>query len=467
MGTPRITGYLLAGAACGPFGLGALTASGTKRLAIVDNACLACIGLAAGSEVSLPELRKNARRTVVTIASVAACAWTLTFCAFDAVLASRVEFLRGLSERHVKAVGSLLGTLALARSPASAMAVISEMEASGPFCSHILSTTVVKDVVVVALFAMNVELIALSGLDFHRIVLDTATAVSDERQATPNATGVGKLKGAARRLLVSLKPATQWETSHALTKVFQPLVRVIGAMLAGILAGILLGRLLKPTAFVSRWKHVRIACIVGGATGIFVLSEHFALEPLLVCVVAGLVAANRKNATAEHEREELHAAIAVITPTVNLLFFTLAGASLRLENAYNSISIAVSLVIVRLVALYYATAISSKIMRVPAVSEITGEKHKNIEWMGHVTQAGVALGLARTVAARFPYWGPSFSTLAVSIIVMNLFIGPVLFRAAIELSKESHLTPTREVELAEVAERESASPQTASKSTLE
>ena len=106
-------------------------------------------------------------------------------------------------------------------------------------------------------------------------------------------------------------------------------------------------------------------------------------------------------------------------------------------------------------------------MRVPAVSEITGEKHKNIEWMGHVTQAGVALGLARTVAARFPYWGPSFSTLAVSIIVMNLFIGPVLFRAAIELSKESHLTPTREVELAEVAERESASPQTASKSTLE
>lgn len=95
MGTPRITGYLLAGAACGPFGLGALTASGTKRLAIVDNACLACIGLAAGSEVSLPELRKNARRTVVTIASVAACAWTLTFCAFDAVLASGWSFCGG------------------------------------------------------------------------------------------------------------------------------------------------------------------------------------------------------------------------------------------------------------------------------------------------------------------------------------------------------------------------------------
>lgn len=30
-------------------------------------------------------------------------------------------------------------------------------------------------------------------------------------------------------------------------------------------------------------------------------------------------------------------------------------------------------------------------------------------WMGMVTQAGIALGLAQTVAARFPAWGPDYA----------------------------------------------------------
>ena len=437
--TPKITGYLLAGVAFWRHGLGALSAAGSRRLWLVDNGCLACIGVAAGSEVVLSEVRKTLRVTMVTIASVACCCWCATFGAFDAIFAQRVEFLQGLTERHVAAVGSLLGTLSLARSPASAMAVINECEASGPYCAHILSTTVLKDVLVVALFAINVELVALSGLDFHNIISDAATMALGGEIASNTTRDVGA-SAAARRLLVNLKPATQWETSHPITKLLQPIVRVIGAAIAGIIAGVLLGRLLKPTSLAARWKNIRVGCIVCGAAAIFVSSEHLGLEPLLVCVAAGLTAANRKHTNGAHEREELHAAIAIVTPAVNLLFFTLAGASLRLENVYNSIVIAVGLVIVRLLGLYCATAISARILKAPAVSDITGERRKNIEWMGHVTQAGVALGLSRTVAARFPYWGPAFSTLAVSVIVINLFIGPVLFRASIELMNESHST---------------------------
>ena len=449
---PKITGYLLAGCALGARGAGALTEGGSRRLAVVDNACLACIGVAAGSEVSLSELRKNARMTVVTIASIVVCAWTLTFVTFDAALASRVEFLRGLTERHVAAVGSLLGTLALARSPASAMAVINECEARGPFCTHILSTTVAKDIVVVALFAMNVELVALSGLDFHRIVADTLESDSNATAASEKAV---KAVVGARKLLVNLKPATQWERAHVLTKMLQPLTRVCGAVIAGGVAGVVLGRLLRPTSLVARWKNVRVACFVSGVAAIFLASEHFALEPLLVCVIAGLTAANRKHSTGEREKEELRGIVSLITPGVNLLFFTLAGASLRLDNAYNSFAIASSLVVVRLIALYCATEISTRLLKAPVVSEVPGERRRNIEWMGHVTQAGVALGLSRTVAARFPYWGPEFATLAVSIIVINLFIGPVLFRTAIELMHESHATlervasaPPSEIELA-------------------
>ena len=46
-------------------------------------------------------------------------------------------------------------------------------------------------------------------------------------------------------------------------------------------------------------------------------------------------------------------------------------------------------------------------------------------------QAGVALGLARMVGVRFPIWGPHFQTLAASIIIINLILGPPLFRHAL------------------------------------
>ena len=386
----------------------------------------------------MSELRRNFKATAATVASVAACCWTATFFAFDAVLANRVEFLSGLTERHVVAVGSLLGTLSLARSPASALAVINECEASGPYCSHILSTTVLKDVIVVALFAINVELVAMSGLDFHRMVLESA--LGEARGGNETMTVTSAAAGVARKLLVALKPATQWESPHPIMKLLVPFARVVGAVFAGVVAGVLLGRVLKPTSMLARWKNIRVGVIACVAAAIFIASEHVGLEPLLVCVIAGLTASNRKHSTGEREREDLRAAVSVAMPAVNLLFFTLAGASLRLENAFNSITIAVALVIARLFALYCATSISARVLKAPRTSEITGERRKNIEWMGHVTQAGVALGLARTVAARFPHWGDEFSTLAVSIIVINLLIGPVLFRASIVAMNESRAT---------------------------
>ena len=56
------------------------------------------------------------------------------------------------------AVGSLIATLSIARSPASAIAVLRETEARGPFSKLVVSVTVLKDVLVVVLFALNMEM---------------------------------------------------------------------------------------------------------------------------------------------------------------------------------------------------------------------------------------------------------------------------------------------------------------------
>eukprot|EP00854_Cymbomonas_tetramitiformis_P013361 gene13361-15786_t len=62
----------------------------------------------------------------------------------------------GFSERFC--VASLAGTISVARSPATAIAVLREVEdRTTPFCSLSLAVIVLKDVLVIILFAFNLE----------------------------------------------------------------------------------------------------------------------------------------------------------------------------------------------------------------------------------------------------------------------------------------------------------------------
>jgi Kef-type K+ transport system membrane component KefB len=55
---PRITGYLVAGIAAGPYLLKLLTQDSVARLWFVDQACLSVIALAAGAELQWEQLDK-------------------------------------------------------------------------------------------------------------------------------------------------------------------------------------------------------------------------------------------------------------------------------------------------------------------------------------------------------------------------------------------------------------------------
>ena len=167
---PRISGYLVTGVVCGSHVLGILGRGATRRLAGLDNLCLAVIGVAAGSELHLTDLRRSPKPTLIMTAAITAFSWAFVFITFCVVApSSNLDFLDGLSVVHVVAVGSLAATLSVARSPASAIAVLREMEGRGPFCSLVMSVTVVKDVLVVVMFAVNLELVAAARLDFSAV----------------------------------------------------------------------------------------------------------------------------------------------------------------------------------------------------------------------------------------------------------------------------------------------------------
>ena len=58
--------------------------------------------------------------------------------------------------------------------------------------------------------------------------------------------------------------------------------------------------------------------------------------------------------------------------------------------------------------------------------------------MSYITQAGVGLGLATEVSGEFPTWGPEFATIIISVIVLNQFVGPPLFKWALTRVGEAH-----------------------------
>jgi NhaP-type Na+/H+ or K+/H+ antiporter len=418
---PRISGNLMVGVLAGQHVLGLLTKLVTAKLAVVDNLCLAVIGVAAGAELHIADIRKNPRPTLVMTACVTSFTWVFVFLAFLAV-GRQLTFLADLSSAHIVAVASLVATLGVARSPASAIAVMREMDAAGPFCSQVMAVTVVKDVLVIVLFAVNIELIALSGLRFHPHPTTTTIDAAADADAVADPRALDAASSVVVRVLVAFA---------------RPALVVASSFAVGAVSGVLVSQLLRPPRSRPALSRVlRPAYVLALSGCLFVAGRRVGLEPLLLCVVAGATAANRRYATAESERETLSAVVGALMPGVNLAFFTLAGASLHLSSVWRSSFAAWAVVWARLFALYHAARAGCDLIGAPA-------EHREVAWMGYVTQAGVALGLARAAALRFPEWGEDFGAVTVAVVVLNQVIGPPLFRHAILAVGESGVEARR------------------------
>jgi hypothetical protein len=93
----------------------------------------------------------------------------------------------------------------------------------------------------------------------------------------------------------------------------------------------------------------------------------------------------------------------------NVAFFGLAGASLKLSALKDMLGFALLVCGVRLGAIYVGSLLGCAISG-------TSSDHRRFFWMSMVTQAGVAMGLARLAGTRFPGWGAHFQTFMVSVV---------------------------------------------------
>ena len=137
------------GLACGPFDLELIDARSSTLLSWINPFALGFIGFSAGGHFHV-----NDMVAVIPTASVIIASNVLIIVPgmFVTVLFLGEFFIPffASSTYHQRVASSLIfACLSVARSPSSAIALIAELNARGPFTSTVLAVTVMMDVVVV------------------------------------------------------------------------------------------------------------------------------------------------------------------------------------------------------------------------------------------------------------------------------------------------------------------------------
>jgi len=385
---PLITGFLVTGITCGPHLLNFIDADAIENLNFINDISLAFIAFAAGSELYLKDVRSRIKSIVWnTIGQL-----VITFIAASTAvyfLADYIPFMQNMTAGSKVAVAILVATIFVARSPSSAIAVISEMRAKGPFTQTAMGVTVLIDVLVIILFAIcfSVAVTIVSGVAFS----------------------------------------------------FSAFIILLIELLLALGIGYVLGKMISGILALPLRIYFKTVLILSAGYGVFLFSNYVQeqssdflqfeihVEPLLICIIAGFSVTNYSKYRLEF-RKILHDT----GPLIYVAFFTLTGLMLSIDVLAEVWLIAVILFVVRLLSLIVGAYTGAILAGDPAIC-------RRIGWMPYVTQAGVGLGLATKVAGEFSVWGQEFATIIIAVIVLNQFVGPPLFKWAISYKGEAHL----------------------------
>ncbi|NOZ79809.1 MAG: hypothetical protein GXP48_11655 [Acidobacteria bacterium] len=370
---PRITGYLVLGMAFGPFVLGLVSAPDLDSLRVFEELALGLIALTAGGELQLASLRKRWKLIVGITASHAVGIFLGAAGLFWLIL--RVfPFLGPLGPAEMAGAATLIGIITVAKSPATTIAVITELKATGSLVDTVLGITVLKDLVILIFFTW------VNGIVHGWLG------------------GPGDVSGGV--------------TSLAAT---------VGlSLLAGGGLGLLLGTYLSKIGL-----HPEITVLA-----VVLLSLEIAhgsgLEHLLISMAAGFAARNLFPASATGFLRALERS----SPPIYVIFFGLIGAGLDIRVFATAWLAVLILFAVRLGLVWGVTGAMARALRAdPPI--------RRWAWMGFVAQAGLSLGLAARVAREFPNFGGALAAVVVGAVVVNQVAGPILWRHALVASGEA------------------------------
>ena len=361
---PRLVGYLLAGLALGPSVASIVPAGVLEDLGMMKRLAIGLIGLLAGAELRIADLRDR-RRIITAILALQTVAVVVLVLGATLLLQSWIPFLAGLERQAVFFIALLFAVLLTVNSPMVTLALLTETKASGTLARTTLGVVLVADVLIILLFTGAFSLAQAS--------LGTAAGATE--------------------ILVSL------------------LRRVFGSILGGALVGGVLSLYLR---FVKR-ELVLFAVVVVFATAAAAQALDF--ELLLSLLIAGFLVENVAPVRAEPLVDALHQ----MAVPVFVIFFALAGAELHIQQFLALWPVVLVVALIRIGGIYAAATGASRL----AGAEPSVIRYG---WTGLVSQAGVALGMATIVADRLPVVGIAMETLVIGVVAFNESLGPILFR---------------------------------------
>lgn len=386
---PLITGMIFTGLVCGPYLLNLIPLTAKTQLYFINETALAFIAFAAGTELYVRELRSRFKSIKWnTISQVVVTFFLGTALVY--LVADQIPHMGEMGTAAKVAVAMLTATIFVARSPASAIAVIAELRAKGPFVQMALGVTVIADFLVIILFSICMELV--QSFIFGTVFNFISVVILLAELGLSFVVGF-YVYGLFLSTVLSLKIRQFFKIS---------LVLLLG--------------------YSVYWGHDEVR---HSSQELFDFT--FTLEPLLICILASIYVTNYTKHRAEIIKILREAGLPVY-----VCFFTLTGATLAIDMLPDVIGIALIFLAIRIVTIIIGGYVGGFIAGDPV-------RFNHFGWMPYITQAGVALGLTTVVAREFSGWGESFATIIIAVIVLNQFIGPPLFKFAIFRLGEDNL----------------------------
>jgi len=372
---PKITGYLLLGILIGPDVANILSQNTLKELQLIDNIALSLIALTAGGEFQIRKV-KHQLSLILNVTSWQIIIVLLGITAVVVLFKPYIPFLNDQPLTVVLGTGLLFGVLCIAKSPATTIAIITETRSKGSFTDFILGITILKDIIIVLLFAL---------------------------------------------VLSFAKPLILKENSIQFSFVLKVIQEIGFSLIAGVLVGLLI-------FFYIRFIKVQVSSFLLGLFLLVIeLSQMLHMELILIFMMAGFIVQNFSS-----EGDKLIKAMEESSLPIYVIFFALAGASLKIGVFLQNWAFTLILVFFRILTTHLGTYTGAVLSKGPTVIRRYG-------WMGFVGQAGLTLGLSVIIERDIPgNIGTSIRTIIIAAIAINQILGPILFRFALAKSGEIH-----------------------------
>ena len=155
------------------------------------------------------------------------------------------------------------------------------------------------------------------------------------------------------------------------------------------------------------------------------VSNHFHLESALMFIFAGFCAKNWSE-----YGDELISEVERLSAPVFVVFFTLAGAQLHLDVLAKMAVVALLFASVRALAFLVGVRLGSIVFQ-------ADEASRKYAWMGFVSQAGLAITLAKVMPGTYgPELGGALFSFILGGVAINEVVGPAMLQSSLALAGE-------------------------------